>query len=227
MGEDGKRSALAQERSRQTRRRLIRAALDLWAQRGYPDGIESTTAAEIAETAGVSKATFYLHFSRKEDVLAEIPAATANFIDHVATSLLAKDEPTTRVLDRLHTELAQRVEGADPAAVALSMIEIRRKAILERTNSKREGLTHTYARALLHGKARRDLPKTLDVDETAGLLQAVVADAIEDWAIAALDGEVMGLRSALIRRSSMILEACSSEQQGSAGASGGPGVRIQ
>jgi len=58
-GNGRKRSLLAQERSRDTRQAIIRAALELWRERGYAAGADDPTAEEIAERAGISKATFY------------------------------------------------------------------------------------------------------------------------------------------------------------------------
>ncbi|WP_422743313.1 TetR/AcrR family transcriptional regulator [Mycobacterium sp. WMMD1722] len=48
-----------------TPERLQRAALDLFAARGY----EQTTATEIAQAAGVTERTFFRHFSDKREVL--------------------------------------------------------------------------------------------------------------------------------------------------------------
>ncbi len=47
------------------RRRLERAALELFAERGY----DNTTVAEIAERAGLTKRTFFRHFADKREVL--------------------------------------------------------------------------------------------------------------------------------------------------------------
>ncbi len=43
----------------------MRAALDLFAERGY----ENTTVTEIAERAGLTKTTFFRHFPDKREVL--------------------------------------------------------------------------------------------------------------------------------------------------------------
>ncbi|WP_410644867.1 TetR/AcrR family transcriptional regulator [Amycolatopsis sp. lyj-346] len=48
-----------------TRERLLDAALDLFAERGY----DSVTVAEIAERAGLTKRTFFRHFTDKREVL--------------------------------------------------------------------------------------------------------------------------------------------------------------
>ncbi|MFB4269207.1 TetR/AcrR family transcriptional regulator [Nonomuraea sp. GTA35] len=47
------------------RERLERAALELFVERGY----DSTTAAEIAERAGLAKSSFFRHFTDKREVL--------------------------------------------------------------------------------------------------------------------------------------------------------------
>jgi AcrR family transcriptional regulator len=47
------------------RRRLQKAALELWSDRGY----DATTTAQIAERAGVTERTFFRHFPDKREVL--------------------------------------------------------------------------------------------------------------------------------------------------------------
>ena len=47
------------------RLRLVRAAIDLFAEQGY----DSTTVAEIAERAGLTKTTFFRYFPDKREVL--------------------------------------------------------------------------------------------------------------------------------------------------------------
>ena len=51
-----------------TRQRLLEAARQVFAVRGYPDA----TVDEIASEAGASRATFYLHFKSKTDLAAAL-----------------------------------------------------------------------------------------------------------------------------------------------------------
>lgn len=64
---------MALGKQQRTRRRLLGFALELFARHGY----QSTTATQIAAAAGVSRATFFLHFPTKAALLGELCRATA------------------------------------------------------------------------------------------------------------------------------------------------------
>ena len=59
---------LRQQRADDTKRRLVQAAAELFAQKGYHD----TTVDEIAKLAGVAKGTFFVHFATKDAVITEL-----------------------------------------------------------------------------------------------------------------------------------------------------------
>src|SRR5437879_5990946 len=52
----------------ETRKKVFRAAVDLFAQRGYA----GTTVAEICKRAGVAKGTFFVHFATKDAVVSAL-----------------------------------------------------------------------------------------------------------------------------------------------------------
>ena len=56
-----------------TRRAIVRAAAQLWTERGY----DETTIEEICAAAGVGRSTYYLYFDSKERLLIELSIATA------------------------------------------------------------------------------------------------------------------------------------------------------
>jgi AcrR family transcriptional regulator len=75
-----------------TRRRLMETAQQLFAAQGYPD----TTVDDIARAAGASRATFYLHFKGKSELMAasidaSVPAAVETY--HELDALLAEGGP--------------------------------------------------------------------------------------------------------------------------------------
>lgn len=78
-----------------TRQRLIEAASQVFAERGYPDA----TVDEIASEAGASRATFYLHFKSKTELAAALvedvtPFAVERY--RLLDELLASGGPSLR-----------------------------------------------------------------------------------------------------------------------------------
>jgi AcrR family transcriptional regulator len=78
------RRTLRDDQRDSTRQRLVRAAQELFAEHGY-----SATLEEIALRAGASRATFYLHFTTKADLLVEI---ASDHHDGIITQYARLDE---------------------------------------------------------------------------------------------------------------------------------------
>lgn len=79
MGDDaagtgGVRRTLREEQKATTRRRILETAHSLFVERGYA----AVTIDDITSTVGCSRATFYLHFPSKMEVLAKIGAETVD-----------------------------------------------------------------------------------------------------------------------------------------------------
>ncbi|MCR6485123.1 TetR/AcrR family transcriptional regulator [Amycolatopsis sp. OK19-0408] len=107
-----------------TPERLQRAALELFATRGF----EETTAAEIAQSVGLTERTFFRHFADKREALfhgqelfvrafvagVEAASPTASPIEVVAAALASAAEffPDER---RSHSRVRQSVIGRNPA----------------------------------------------------------------------------------------------------------------
>ena len=68
-----KTKSLREQQRAYTRKRLMEAAGQVFAARGYPDA----TVDEIATEAGASRATFYLHFKAKSDLPLELLVRSA------------------------------------------------------------------------------------------------------------------------------------------------------
>ena len=107
------------------RERLVVAAVDLFTEQGY----DATTVAQIAERAGVTKSTFFRHFSDKRELLvagqetlsrllsegiAEAPA-NASPLQAVAAGL----ERASSAMGPMNRELAPRLKAAVAASAEL------------------------------------------------------------------------------------------------------------
>ena len=110
----------------ETRARLIKAAAEVFAERGY----EGTRVADIATAAGVSNGALYAHFESKAELLAE---AARSFGAHQLTALFLAD-PDRSLLDLL-VSLGAGLPGRDPrhgALVVEALVAARRDADVAR-----------------------------------------------------------------------------------------------
>lgn len=199
-----RRSALTQTRSRNTRRKLIRTALDLWNERGFESSFEEITAEEIARAAGVSKGTFYFHFARKDDLLLEMPWATAEIMISEAQVAMDRGERTSDIIEQLMTSLAQRVSRA-PRGALLRVIAYWSGSLHSDSASvtQAHGFGEAFEAVGRYAISHGDLPRDVEVSEFAALLQVATMDALVGWSASTQSTEELQRR--LCRRADVIL----------------------
>jgi AcrR family transcriptional regulator len=86
----GKRGTLRDEQRRQTRERLADAALELFEEVGYA----AATTDAIARRAGANRATFYLHYAGKADVVLELMERVHEEVVGIFATAGALEDPT-------------------------------------------------------------------------------------------------------------------------------------
>jgi AcrR family transcriptional regulator len=157
---------MARSRSQEAHERVLRAALDLFGERG----IDATSMDAIAGTSGVSKATIYNHWANKEVLLIDV-MLMLNGLDRdpedVDSGDVCRDLAT--VLGRRPPD---RFDGARdrmmPMLMAYSAVhrefgDAWRHRVMEPSRL-------LLKRILRRGIERKLLPATLDLDEAMALL---------------------------------------------------------
>jgi AcrR family transcriptional regulator len=179
------RSRLAQERSRDTRQSIIRAALELWAERGYATGIDDTRAEEIAARAGISKATFYLHFARKEDILLETGWVTTKVFYEDAAKALARDRSADEAVDDVTVRLCRRMDKV-PRPVLRRILRAQLNAAGQPPRPEAAGDHYGFQRgfALIFRQAQQagDLPETITAASLGAMFEAMLYSSLREWA---------------------------------------------
>lgn len=179
-----KRSLLAQERSRDTRQAIIRAALELWRERGYAGGDDDPTAEEIADRAGVSKATFYLHFGRKDDILLETAWVTTKVFYTDAMQALLGSGRVDDVLDDVTVRLCRRVQSV-PRLILQRMLRAQVTASEpgpRRDDAGRFGFDRGFALIFLQAQQSGDLPQTIPAAALGRMFEAMLYESMREWA---------------------------------------------
>jgi len=157
---------MARQRSEEAHDRVLRAALDLFGERG----IDATSMDAIAQASGASKATIYNHWPNKEALLIDV-MLMVNGLDRdpedVDSGDVCRDLATVlsrRPPDQFDAARARMM----PAMIAYSAVhhefgEAWRHRVMEPSRV-------TLKRILRRGIKRGLLPAALDMDEAMALL---------------------------------------------------------
>jgi AcrR family transcriptional regulator len=157
---------MVRPRSHEAHERVLRAAMDLFGERG----IDSTSMDAIAQASGVSKATIYHHWADKETLLMEVMLLVHGLDrepEDVDSGDLCRDL-TTVLTRRPSDEFDQARERMMPSLIAYSALhhEFGRAWRHRVTEPPRECLKRILRRGIERGK----LPANLDLDMAMALL---------------------------------------------------------
>src|SRR5579862_3898882 len=161
----------------ETRERIFRAALRLFAERGYLE----TTVEDITEAADVGKGTFFNYFPAKEHVLATLGAERVAAIERALEQ--ARKGTVMPVLRDLAVSLAG--QSNDSAALlraiyaAHASCEPVRAELQKRLHTGRKLLAQIFALGQKRGEVRRDLSPA----ELARMTQIVLLGVSMAWAL--------------------------------------------
>jgi len=168
-----------ERRSAETRERLYRAALQLFAERGYP----ATTVEDITEAADVGKGTFFNYFPTKEHVLARYGAERIQAVERARREALRGERAVLEVLGELAGDLAGQ-SSERPALLraiyaAHASCDAVRAELRKRLMRGRELLADIYRAGQRRGEVRRDL----SASELSRLTQIVFLGVTLSWSM--------------------------------------------
>jgi AcrR family transcriptional regulator len=163
----------------ETRERIYRAALDLFAERGFME----TTVEDITEAADVGKGTFFNYFPTKEHVLATYGAERVATVERALQQARQGDRPVIEVLRELAAGVAGQA-AERPALVraiyaAHASCTAVRDELQTRLHTARRLLAQIFRLAQERGEVRTDIsPMVL-----ARLIQTIFHGVMGSWAL--------------------------------------------
>jgi AcrR family transcriptional regulator len=154
------------------RERLERAALELYAERGF----DQTTAADIAARAGVTGRTFFRHFPDKREVLFDIERRLTEALQSALARLPTGLAPMAAVLLAFRWTVAALQDDRE-SALARSRIIAVTPQLQERELAKAATMSsHVAATLRAHGVPDRRASLAAEVGTTA------LSHAVQAWA---------------------------------------------
>ncbi len=163
-----------------TRERLVRAALDLFTTQGY----HASTTPQVARRAGVAEGTIYRHFTSKEQLLNEIYRGAVRMFTQIIEQTPARSMCRTRM-----NEIADRwgqVAADDPPLVKLVFVSPPAGLLDERSREAFEQLRVELEKVVASGKAAGEIrpgPAYLWTDVWLQLVRLMLERvATQEWA---------------------------------------------
>jgi AcrR family transcriptional regulator len=175
----GPRSNRRERHRVETRERIYRAALKIFAERGFFDA----TVEDITEAADVGKGTFFNYFPTKEHVLVTFGEERIAAIERALHIAKAGKEPVLPVIKDLATSLVG--QSGENAALLRAIYAAHascapvRAGLQERLRQGRRLLAQIFALAQKRGEVRRDLSAL----ELARLTQLVFHGVTLSWSM--------------------------------------------
>jgi AcrR family transcriptional regulator len=161
-----------ERKKRETRQRLMVAALRLFREHGYDD----TTVEKIAETADVAKSTFFNYFETKEAIL---PALVEWRLRQLEDTLLAEQgapaSPVARIKLALH--LIAQDPLCDPVLVRRLFAAGRHRPDIRPVQALTDLLAEQVHQAQATGEIRADL----DPLHLGGMIRALFFQQTMTW----------------------------------------------
>ena len=159
---------------RRARTRLQQAALELFREQGY----DQTTAAQVAERAGVTERTFFRYFSDKREVL----FGGEDVLQDALTASIADAPAELDPLDtlfRAFRSVRPVIEEYRPFTKPRHEIISATPALFERELAKTSGLSDALASALVE-RGLRELPASLAAQAGMAALRGAVVSWFDD-----------------------------------------------
>ncbi|WP_067679814.1 TetR/AcrR family transcriptional regulator [Nocardia miyunensis] len=163
----------------------MQAALALWRTKGFAD----TTVTDICKAAGVSKALFYVYFSRREDVLLAVEVFTVRDAQLAAEAVLARPYELVEVIAAIIETLEGQMRDYPPELVFETILEtyrLERRALAD--GAAQDQLTVLFLQPFRQAERDGRLPEGTDVVRAARIAQTLLTDSVRRWAASEFDG---------------------------------------
>lgn len=167
------RPGLRERKKLETRRRILAVAARMLSEEGFA----AFTVGDLADAAGVARATFFNYFPGKSAVVRELGAQMATRFHHLVEDVRSRPGRTTDRLEELFAECATRLvqTPALSRAILEEAFARHQDAIdrMDRISEIRADFSALLQDGIDRGDVRIDLPLSLLVEITTGAFTEV------------------------------------------------------
>jgi AcrR family transcriptional regulator len=168
-----------QRRAAETRVRLFRCALQLFAERGFPD----VTVEDITEAADVGKGTFFNYFESKDHVLGVMAEIQLGKVRESLTLAKSGKQSIQLVLHRLFLRVAEEPGRSPDLARALISSFLASEGVRRFIDNKLRAGRKMVAQMVALGQKRGEIDSRLKKEKIAIQLQQAFMGTLLLWSL--------------------------------------------
>jgi AcrR family transcriptional regulator len=172
---DGRR----QRRSAETRERLFRSALDLFARKGFTE----TTVEDITEAADVGKGTFFNYFPSKDHILLAFGEMQLGKLDSAVAEARQAGEPMPEFLRSLGVRMTQEPIRNPGIIRALLQAYLSTTPVREAMLDLQKRVHALHTEIVLLGQERGEIRRDLPAAEIAHVFRQTIFGTLLFWSL--------------------------------------------
>lgn len=176
-----RRPGRRERRRAETRERIFRAALGLFAERGYLD----TTVEEITEAADVGKGTFFNYFPTKEHILSAFSDLQIGKLEEASVAAQGS-EPMEHILKHLMRRLAEEPARSQAMVRTVMQALLSSEPVRRQMRENIERGRRVLADLLAIGQRRGEIRRDREPAELARVLHESFVGALMMWSLGPL-----------------------------------------
>jgi AcrR family transcriptional regulator len=166
-------------RSAETRERLFRAALDLFARKGFTE----TTVEDITEAADVGKGTFFNYFPSKDHILLAFGEMQRAKLESAVAEARASREPMPQFLRSLGVRMTQEPVRNPGIIRTLLQAYLSTSAVREGMLDLQKRVHALHTEIVLLGQERGEIRRDLPAAEIAHVFRQTIFGTLLFWSL--------------------------------------------
>ena len=163
----------------ETRERIYRAALQIFAERGYLE----TTVEDITEAADVGKGTFFNYFPTKEHVLATYGEQRVAAIEHALKKARSANHSVLAVLKELATDLAGQSSQSPDLLRSIFAAHLSCAPVRAELQNRLQRGRRLLAEIFVVGQERGEIRRDRSAADLARLTHLILMGVTIAWAL--------------------------------------------
>jgi AcrR family transcriptional regulator len=168
-----------QRRSAETRERLFRSALDLFAKKGFTE----TTVEDITEAADVGKGTFFNYFPSKDHILLAFGEMQLAKLDSAVTEARRTGEPMPQFLRSLGVRMTQEPVRNPGIIRVLLQAYLAATPVREAMLDLQKRIRALHTEIVLLGQERGEIRRDLPAAEISDVFRQTIFGTLLFWSL--------------------------------------------